>query len=199
MTKILKWSKKTINKFTNQPINKFTKNPYFYNMKLLNAVQIQQKVNRLAIEILENNCHEEELILAGINNNGMAFAELLHHAMTKITLVQPDIKLTQLKLNPANPIEEDVKMGIGFEEVRNKVVIVIDDVANSGRTLQYAMMPILKVIPKKIELAVLVDRTHKSFPVSPNYMGMQLNTTLKNNIDVKIRNLQPEEFAVFLN
>jgi pyrimidine operon attenuation protein/uracil phosphoribosyltransferase len=168
-------------------------------MKLLNAVQIQQKVNRLAIEILENNCHEEELILAGINNNGMAFAELLHDAMIKITLVQPDIKLTQLKLNPANPIEEDVKMGIGFEEVKNKVVIVIDDVANSGRTLQYAMLPILKVIPKKIELAVLVDRTHKSFPVSPNYMGMQLNTTLKNNIDVKIRNLQPEEFAVYLN
>lgn len=168
-------------------------------MKLLNAVQIQQKVNRLAIEILENNCHEEELILAGVNNNGMAFAELLHKAMTKITLVQPDIKLTQLKLNPANPIEEEVKMGIDFEEVKNKVVIVIDDVANSGRTLQYAMLPILKVIPRKIELAVLVDRTHKSFPVSPNYMGMQLNTTLKSNIDVKIRNLQPEEFAVYLN
>jgi len=168
-------------------------------MKLLNAIQIQQKVNRLAIQILENNCEENELILAGVNNNGMAFAELLHEAMSKIKLVQPNIKLTQLKLNPANPIEEEVRMGISFQEVKDKVVIVIDDVANSGRTLQYAMVPILREIPKKIELAVLVDRTHKSFPVSPNYIGLQLNTTLRNNIDVKIRNLQPEEFAVYLN
>ncbi len=168
-------------------------------MKLLNAIQIQQKVNRLAIEILENNSEEKEIILAGINNNGMAFAELLHKAMSSITLVQPNITLTQLQLNPANPVEEEVKMGMPFEKLKGKVVVVIDDVANTGRTLQYAMLPILRIIPKKIELAVLIDRTHKSFPVSPNYVGLQLNTTLKNNIAVKIRGVEMEDFSVFLN
>ena len=70
----------------------------------------------MAIEILENNCHEEEIVLAGINNNGMAFAELLYNAMKTNTLVEPELILTQLKLNPANPIEEEVKNGEGLQQ-----------------------------------------------------------------------------------
>ena len=82
------------------------------------------------------------------------------------------------------------------EELRDKVIIVVDDVANTGRTIFYAIKPLLNVLPRKVEVAVLVDRKHKSFPVHVDYVGMSLNTTLQENIDVHIDS--PEEWAVFL-
>jgi pyrimidine operon attenuation protein/uracil phosphoribosyltransferase len=66
------------------------------------------------------------------------------------------------------------------------VVIVIDDVADTGRTAYYALRPLLDVLCKKVEIAVLVDRKHKSFPAQPDYVGMSLATTLQQTIDVRL-------------
>lgn len=164
-------------------------------MQILNHRQIQQKINRLAIEIAEHNCEEEEIILAGINNNGIVFAELLMKRLLEMTDI--DIIVTRIKLNPANPMDEGIIIEMPEEQLKNKVVILIDDVANTGRTLFYACRPILDTVPKKLEVAVLVDRKHKSFPIRVDYVGLSLATTLKENIDVKIKDV--ESFAVFLN
>jgi pyrimidine operon attenuation protein/uracil phosphoribosyltransferase len=164
-------------------------------MQILNHRQIQQKINRLAIEIAEHNCEEEEIILAGINNNGIVFAELLMKRLLEMTDI--DIIVTRIKLNPANPMDEGIIIEMPEEQLKNKVVILIDDVANTGRTLFYACRPILDTLPKKLEVAVLVDRKHKSFPIRVDYVGLSLATTLKENIDVKIKDV--ESFAVFLN
>lgn len=164
-------------------------------MKILNDRQIAQKVKRLAIEILEHNFGEEELILAGINNNGMVFSELLLQELTKISNMP--ITVTRIKLNPANPLASDIILEIPPEQVKDKVLIIVDDVANTGRTIFYAIKPILEVLPKKVEVAVLIDRSHKSFPIRVDYFGLSLATTLKNNIDVQIREVS--ERAVFLN
>ena len=83
-----------------------------------------------------------------------------------------------------------------IEQVAGKVVIIVDDVANTGRTIYYAIKPLLDTLPKKVEVAVLVDRKHKSFPIQSDYVGLSLATTLKENIDVQIREVQ--EWAVFL-
>ncbi len=164
-------------------------------MKILNERQISQKIKRLAIEILEHNFGEPELILAGINNNGMVFSELLMQELTKISNIP--ITVTRIKLNPANPIKSDIILEMPPEQVHNKVLIIVDDVANTGRTIFYAIKPILEVLPKKVEVAVLIDRSHKSFPIRVDYYGLSLATTLKNNIDVQIREVA--ENAVFLN
>lgn len=167
-------------------------------MKLLDANQIRQKTERLAIEIAERNYGEGEIILAGINRNGWAFAERIHNAM--ITLPDaPIVRLAKLSLNPANPLAETIGLDLAPEEFANKIVIVIDDVANTGRTLFYAMKPFFAVLPKKIEVAVLVDRRHKSFPVQADYYGLTLATTVKENIEVRIRDVAPTEEAVYLN
>lgn len=163
-------------------------------MKILNHREIQQKIRRLAIEILEHNYEEEEIILAGINNNGMEFATILLEQLLLIT--ELPITLTRILLNPANPISSDVRIEIPLERLQNKVIVIIDDVANTGRTIFYACKPILEVLPKRVEVAVLVDRTHKSFPIKVDYFGLSLATTLKDNIDVKIRDVK--EFAVYL-
>ncbi len=159
-------------------------------MRILNDRQIRQKIRRLAIEILENNFEEPEIILAGINNNGMAFALLLMEELKGLTRIP--VILTRIRLNPANPIGEPVKIEMPVEELTGKSVIIADDVANTGRTMFYACKPMLDILPKKIETVVLVDRTHKSFPIKVNYVGLSLATTLLQEIEVRIRDT--EEF-----
>lgn len=164
-------------------------------MKILDDRQVRQKIRRLAIEILEKNYEEPEIILAGINNNGMTFARLLSDQLKAIT--SQVITLTRLSINPANPVATEVYLEIPVEQTRGKVVIIADDVANTGRTIFYACKPFMATLPKKIEVAVIVDRTHKSFPVKVDYVGLSLATTLLEDIDVRIREV--EEFSVYLN
>ena len=164
-------------------------------MKILNERQINQKIKRLAIEILEHNLGEKELILAGINNNGMVFAELLLQELVSITDIP--ITVTRIKLNPAKPLSSEVLLEMPPKQAHNKVIIIVDDVANTGRTIFYAFKPLLEIVPKKIEVAVLVDRTHKSFPIKVDYYGISLATTLKENIDVQLK--VKSRRAVFLN
>ena len=164
-------------------------------MKILTEKQIQQKIKRLSIEILENHYDEKEIILAGINNNGVGFAKMIKKELEARSTIQ--IILTQIRLNPADPIESKVFIKLNPKELTGKVIIIIDDVANTGRTLFYAFKPLLKVLPKTVEVAVLIDRKHKSFPVLVDYLGLSLATTLKEHIDVQI--LHVKEKAVFLN
>jgi len=164
-------------------------------MKILDDWQIKQKIKRLAIEILEHNYDEKELILAGINNNGMEFANLLLQEL--LPLAHLDVTLTRVRLNPADPLSSDVEIEMPAERLEGKAVIIIDDVANTGRTIFYACKPFMDVLPRKLEVAVLVDRKHKSFPVKVDYMGLSLATTLKEHIDVHIR--ETDAFAVYLN
>ena len=164
-------------------------------MKILDESQIRQKIQRLAIEILENNIDADELILVGINNNGMGFARLLLEAL--LPRSESPITLTRVRLNPADPLSEDILLEIPAAELKSKNIVLIDDVANTGRTLFYAARPIMDTLPNKVEVAVLVDRTHKAFPIRVDYVGLSLATTLKENISVKI--LEVEEQAVFLD
>lgn len=164
-------------------------------MQVLDDRQIRQKIRRLAIEIMEHNCDEQELILAGINNRGMAFARLLFAELQRIS--KQAISLTQIRVNPADPLATEVVLDMPIEGLRGKAVIVVDDVANTGRTIFYACKPLLETLPKKIEVAVMVDRTHKSFPVKVDYFGISLATTLLENIDVQIP--ENQAFGVFLN
>ena len=82
-------------------------------------------------------------------------------------------------------------------DLHSKVVILVDDVANTGRTIFYAFKPLMESLPGKIEVAVLVDRTHKMFPIKVDYVGLSLATTLKENISVKIVGV--EEMEVHLD
>ncbi len=164
------------------------------HMKILDHREIKQKIKRLAIQMLEHNYDEQEIVLAGINNNGTAFAEILKKELEVITEIP--VRLTRIRLNPAAPVEHEVSLELEREELINRSVIIVDDVANTGRTIFYAFKPILNILPKKVEVAVLVDREHKSFPIKVDYLGLSLATTLKENIDVDISN--PEDFSVFL-
>jgi pyrimidine operon attenuation protein / uracil phosphoribosyltransferase len=164
-------------------------------MKILDKQQIYHKIQRLTVEILERNYGEKDLILVGINRNGLEMATLL--AKEFVGRTATNVQLTQLVINPAKPLEGSTFVDMPLSAVNDKVVILIDDVANTGRTIFYAIRPLLDVLPKKVEVAVLVDRKHKSFPIQPDYVGLSLATTVQENIDVKIRDI--EDWAVYLN
>jgi pyrimidine operon attenuation protein / uracil phosphoribosyltransferase len=164
-------------------------------MKILTEKQIRQKIKRLTIEILEHNFDADEIILAGINNNGLEFAQLL---MNELLALQTTISitLTRIRLSPAAPLDNPIFIEMPLQQLENKTVIIVDDVANTGRTVFYALKPLMEVLPKKVEVAVLVDRKHKMFPITPDYVGLSLATTLKEHIEVQLINV--EEQAVYL-
>lgn len=164
-------------------------------MQILDKPQILQKIKRLAIEIVENNFEEKVIVLAGVNNNGSSFAELLAQQLQKITDIK--IQLVHIRLNPANPLLSPIDIDAPVESLKGKTIIVIDDVAHTGRTIFYACKPLLEIIPKKLEVAVLVDRKHKTFPIHPKYVGLSLATTLKEDIDLQI--MDRDEWGLYLN
>lgn len=164
-------------------------------MQILTHQQIQNKIKRLAIEILEHNLDAKKLVFLGINNNGMGFAKLLLESMP--VHEGTPVSLSRIRLNPAAPLKDKITIeDIDPSELSQANIIVVDDVANTGRTLFYALKPIMNVLPKKVQVAVLVDRKHKFFPIIPDYVGLSLATTMKENIEVSISDVQNQ--SVFL-
>ena len=155
-------------------------------MSILNDKQIGQKLSRLAFEIIEQNFDQKELFLAGINNNGYRFAALIKKELDKIDTKPFETSLIRVRINPAKPVEDEVVVEMDNQKLKNKTIILIDDVANTGRTLFYAFKPFLKLLIQKMQVAVLVDRKHKSFPVHVDYVGLSFATTLNENIDVNL-------------
>ncbi|MBP6456027.1 MAG: phosphoribosyltransferase [Chitinophagaceae bacterium] len=150
-------------------------------VEIMNAKQAEMKIERLAFEIYENNMNEKELILVGLAKRGFEIAILIQQKIDQLFDIKT--KLIALKIDKKNPIDCSLDADMNLDK---KSIILIDDVANSGRTLLYALMPFLNVIANKIQIAVLVDRKHKSYPISPDFVGLQISTTLQEHIQVDI-------------
>ncbi len=149
-------------------------------MQLLSHQQIASKITRLAMEILERNTDESELYIIGINNRGMELARRLLTGLRTISTAP--VHLRQLTINPATPLDPGPVLEGDLKDLADKAVLLVDDVANTGRTLFYALKPLTEIQPSKIEVAVLVDRRHKSWPIYVTYRGMDLSTTIGDNV-----------------
>lgn len=148
---------------------------------ILDQATIEKKLQRMAYEILENNLDEPQIILAGIEENGSVIARNIRQLLEGIGKLS--IELIDISLDKRNPGPITLSRPI---DANGKVIIVVDDVANSGKTMLYAMKPFLEAHPKKIEGLVLVERSHKAFPVQPDYVGISLSTTLQEHIYVEV-------------
>lgn len=150
---------------------------------ILTEQAADKKLRRMAYEILENNSGEQQLILAGIRDSGSVIARYIRQLLDEITGTSIKIELIDISLDKRNPGPVTLSRSLPFDD---QVIIVVDDVANSGRTLLYALRPFLDFHPRKIESLVLVERTHKAFPVQPDYTGLSLSTTLQEHIYVEV-------------
>ncbi|MFM7430111.1 MAG: phosphoribosyltransferase family protein [Flammeovirgaceae bacterium] len=150
---------------------------------VLNTVQIQQKIRRMAFEVYENNAKEKLLILAGIEGQGHAFAKILAKEIKAIAGIE--VHVVKVSVDKFAETQSEVAID-ATSSFKKKVVILVDDVLNSGRTLAYTMKPFLETGVKKMEVAVLVNRSHTLFPITPTYTGYELSTTLTDHVEVKL-------------
>jgi pyrimidine operon attenuation protein/uracil phosphoribosyltransferase len=141
----------------------------------------EKKLRRMALEIIENNSGEKQLILAGIRESGTVVAKCIQKMLAEFSSVKTE--LLSIKLDKHKPGAVTLSKKTDFN---GKVIIVIDDVADSGRTLLYSLKPFLDFHPKKIQTLVLVERSHNSFPVRSDYVGLSVSTTLQEHIYVEV-------------
>jgi pyrimidine operon attenuation protein/uracil phosphoribosyltransferase len=161
---------------------------------VLTGDEIHQKIVRLAFEIYENNFEEETIYLAGIQERGYLFASQLAKQLLQISSIS--VELISVEVDKEAPQQSNISLTIPEEQLDNKVVILVDDVLNTGRTLAYALKPFLNSKVKKLQTAVLVDRGYPQFPVLATYVGYALATTLQELVEVKFEGDKP--VAVYL-
>jgi len=149
---------------------------------ILNNEQIIQKINRIAYQIFEDNYQEKELVIVGIVKKGYLFAEKIAQKLEEISPIK--ITLVKLTLNKEDIINSQATLDTNEKEINSKVVILVDDVLNTGRTLIYGVKYLLDFNIRKMSTAVLVDRKHKKYPIGTHYVGLALSTTLQNHISL---------------
>ncbi|MDV7188333.1 phosphoribosyltransferase family protein [Lutibacter sp. TH_r2] len=148
---------------------------------ILTNKQIEHKTKRIAYQIFECNSKESEIIIAGIKGNGYIFAQHLEAELKQIS----DLKITLCevnidKRNPLKPISTDLKP----DDYKNKPLVLVDDVLNSGSTLIYGIKHFLEVPIKQFNTAVMIDRNHKKYPVKADFKGLSLSTSLREHVNL---------------
>lgn len=151
---------------------------------VLTKSQVEQKIRRIAFEIYEHNFKEKVVIVAGIDGQGYLLAQLIAKELETISPIEA--KLVKVSLDKLAPSQSEVTIDSDEKEIKRKCIILVDDVLNTGKTIAFGMKPFLNVELKKIEVAVLVNRSHTLFPILPTYTGFELSTTLNEHVEVML-------------
>lgn len=150
--------------------------------EVLTHKQVGQKITRMAYEIYERNLHATGgVIFAGITGMGTRLAQVLATELKKISPLP--VEVLEVILDKKAVSSSDIHLS-AHPALKGKTIILVDDVLNTGKTLVYAMKPFLTQGVEKVEVAVLVNRSHGLFPVKPDYTGFELATTLNEHIRV---------------
>ncbi len=149
---------------------------------ILNKITADKKLRRMALEVAERNYDADSMILIGIRENGIFIAKKIAIYLKEV--FKGEIKVIELSLYKKDPVDIKLSEQIDFS---NKTILLIDDVANSGRTMLYALKPLLDQKPAQIQTLALVERTHKKFPIAVDYVGLSVSTTMLENIVVEVK------------
>ncbi|WP_026778112.1 phosphoribosyltransferase domain-containing protein [Polaribacter sp. Hel_I_88] len=163
------------------------------NNIILDTLQINQKIKRIAYQIYENNTNEKEVIIAGIVGNGFVFAEKLVAALQEISTLR--VVICEVNINKKKPLEA-VSTSLAVGDYKNKSLVLVDDVLNSGTTLIYGVKHFLEVPLKRFKTAVLVNRNHKKYPVKADFKGVSLSTSIKEHVQVTFSEKESSAYLV---
>lgn len=148
---------------------------------ILDHVQINHKIKRIAYQIYESNVNEEQIVLAGILKSGFQLAEILKKELEAISDLK--VVLCEVRVNKKNPLEK-IETSLLPADYQNQSIVLVDDVLNSGTTLIYGVRHFLEVPLKQFKTAVLVDRSHKKYPVKADFKGISLSTSIHETVKV---------------
>jgi pyrimidine operon attenuation protein / uracil phosphoribosyltransferase len=147
---------------------------------ILDRERISYKLRRMAFEVWEHNSDEKEIVLLGIEGGGKILADNLAAILKEISPLV--ITVLSVNINKKKPLNNVIDIR---ENLHGRTVILVDDVVNSGKTIMYSLHAILSFDLKKLMVAVLVDRKHKSFPIASDIVGHSVATTLQDHIEVE--------------
>ncbi|MET8540071.1 bifunctional pyr operon transcriptional regulator/uracil phosphoribosyltransferase PyrR [Kitasatospora sp. NPDC004799] len=159
--------------------------------QVLDGTDIARVVTRIAHEIVERAKGAEDVVLLGIHTRGVHLARRLHGRLAQITgreipLGTLDITMYRddLRLKPARALEHTEIPPGGID---GKLVVLVDDVLFSGRTIRAALDALNDIgRPRAVQLAVLVDRGHRELPIRADYVGKNLPTSLREAVQVRL-------------
>ncbi len=160
-------------------------------VRIMNEKSISLALNRVAHEIIERNKGTEHIVIIGIRTRGAILAERLAEILSKIgklALPVGVIDITLYRDDVADKLDQPVvqKTDVLFDIV-DKVVILVDDVLYTGRTIRAALDEIIDFgRPRSIQLAVLVDRGHRELPIGPDYIGKVVPTSHNERVEVHL-------------
>jgi pyrimidine operon attenuation protein/uracil phosphoribosyltransferase len=160
---------------------------------ILDQSDITQKTRRMAYQIVEDNYDEKEIVMIGIQSSGYEYAKLLKKEIESISEIS--ISFMSLTIDKSEPLTHPIEIN-SDKNLDKKVLLLVDDVANTGKTMYYALKPIMAFAPKKVQVAVLVDRQHKLFPISSDFVGLSLSTTMQEHIVVEMGAGKAEAYLV---
>ncbi|MFY0606376.1 MAG: phosphoribosyltransferase [Cyclobacteriaceae bacterium] len=152
---------------------------------ILSESQVDQIIKRIAYEIYEHNFDAKKVFIVGVYDKGYMLAERLVGELTKIAS-QINFDLARLDIDKSKPLADEVKLSVDTNELKGRVVVLVDDVLNSGQTVAHSMAALLRAQVKKIQIAVLVNRSHKKFPLEANFKGYELSTTIDEHVEVRL-------------
>ena len=161
---------------------------------ILNHQQIQQKITRLGHQIIENCPDESTIFIGGIAGNGFYLAKELSEIIEKNSTITSHV--FEIEIDKEEPWSKKIKLSIEESKLKNCFIILVDDVINSGKTLQYALMKFLEQPTKSIKTVVLVDRTHRRYPIKADYFGLGLSTTFKDRIEIEFNETDSKAYLV---
>ena len=159
---------------------------------ILDYQDVENKIKRISLEILEDNIDQEKLILFGVSKNGKIIAKKIIALIKKYSKIDLEIIGVEIVLNSKNVLKFDKSF-----KVNNRSVIIVSDVSQSAKTLQLIISSLMSQDPFKIKTAVMVNRDHSLFPVKINFSGLNLSTSVNEHVDVSVN--KDEEFTVYLN
>jgi pyrimidine operon attenuation protein/uracil phosphoribosyltransferase len=151
---------------------------------VLDHDRVQRKLERIAHQLHEENHEEAGIVLVGIAPRGYTVAKRLAHRLQAISSLK--VELLQLTLDKDTPLALPVTLSAPLESLREKVVVLVDDVLMSGRTLMHAAAHLVQAPLKKLTTVVLVDRRHRTYPIRADIVGLTLSTTMQEHISVEL-------------
>ncbi len=171
--------------------------------KILDKDAIGRSLMRISHEILEKNKFTKDLVIVGIRNRGAYLAQRLAKSIERISKKLPpvgilDITLYRDDLTQIGPQPVVHKTEIDFD-ISDKAVILVDDVLYTGRTVRCALDELIDFgRPKSIQLAVLVDRGHRELPIKADYVGKNIPTSKRENVEVRLQEVDGKDEVVIL-
>jgi pyrimidine operon attenuation protein/uracil phosphoribosyltransferase len=161
---------------------------------ILNHHQILLKIQRLGHEVIEHVYPEKAILVGGIIGNGYELANRISNIIAEHSNIQTHP--FEITINKSAPWSEPITTSISDELLENAYIVLVDDVINSGKTLQYALAKILQRPTKAIKTLALVDRTHRRYPIKADFVGINLSTTITNRVDVTFDEKKSSAFLI---